>query len=167
MSHIVGLNELLSDLNIMSESVDNCMDEIARETASMIHAESIENVSGPKNPNWKRSGSKVQRKIGKKVTFKKVKYFLKSLKVQGLAEQLYPVSVNTGTLRRSLKLKRLAPGVYKVFADANIANYAYYVHEGTSKMQARPFLDNAVDKVLNDEKYLNVAADIVEKAINK
>lgn len=167
-SHVIGLDELLNDLEVTEDNIDNCIDEIAKETATMIHTESIDNVSGPMNPNWTRlksSRGNSSRSSTKFISSLKRNSF-KILNKNKLSEQPYPVSVNTGTLRRSLKLKRIVKGKYMIYADANIANYAYWVHEGTSKMAARPFLDDAVEKVLNDGEYLNIAANIVEKAID-
>ena len=165
--HIVGLDALLSDLGVMSEDVDNCIDQIAKDATTMILEEAIDNVNGQMNSNWKKSkGSKT---VSKRSLFQRISKGLRggSIGITPKGDLPYPVSVNTGTLKRSLKMQRVFKGKFKIFADATIANYAIYVHEGTSRMKARPFLDDAVDTVLADGRYLDNAANIVERVINR
>lgn len=166
-SGIFGLESLLNDLGIMDKELDGAIDQIAKETATMVLDESKENINGPMNPNFKKrkKGSSGSLSNSSPGVISRIKS--KLIKVSPKGEVPYPVSVNTGTLKRSLKIAKLNKGQYKVFSDLNIANYAIFVHEGTSKMKARPFLDDGVDKVLEDGKYLDNAADIVENIINK
>lgn len=81
--------------------------------------------------------------------------------------QPYPVGVITGTLKRSLKIKKLGKHRYKDFADMTIAKYACWVHDGTSKMKARPFLDDAVITVMDTKKYLDIADKILEDILSR
>lgn len=145
-SEIFGLEDVLRDLDMTSEEIDEAMDDISNEVAIQILEDAIQNVNGPY--------------IGKR----KLNH---RLKVAGFNKQPYPVAVRTGNLKRSLKLKRMRKGRHKVFADRNIANYACHVHDGTSRMRARPFLDDAVDNVMDSNKYLDIATDIIDDALNK
>lgn len=79
------------------------------------------------------------------------------------SSQPYPVSVNQGHLKRSLKIKRLGRAKYKVFSDLEIANYGSYVHDGTSRMRPRPFLDDGVKSVINTGRYIEIANDILDE----
>lgn len=145
-SGIFGLDELLRDLELTSEQIDESMDDIAKEVATEILDKAIKNVDGP------YLGSKTNKK---------------KLKVTIFNNQPYPVAVRTGTLKRSLKIKRMGIASRKVFADRNIANYANWVHDGTTRMKARPFLDDAVDEVMDSGKYLNIATNIIDDVLNK
>lgn len=145
-SEIFGLEDVLRDLDMTYEEIDEAMDDISNEVATQILEDAIQNVNGPY--------------IGKR----KLNH---RLKVAGFNKQPYPVAVRTGSLKRSLKLKRMRKGRHKVFADRNIANYACHVHDGTSRMRARPFLDDAVDNVMDSGKYLDIAGKIIDKALNK
>lgn len=167
-SGIFGLEELLEDLDFTSEQIDEAMDDIAKEVATEILDKAIENVDGPKNMDVKKvkKGRESVRKTGtKKSKFKSVKKFVGKLRKKN--DIPYPVSVNTGTLKRSLKIKRMGKASRKVFADRNIANYACHVHDGTSRMKARPFLDDAVDDVLDSRKYLDIAGKVIDDILNK
>ena len=67
--------------------------------------------------------------------------------------------VDTGTLRDSIKSE--AKGL-----EANIGSdcrYAGYVHDGTYKMAARPFLDSAAEKELED--FDDKLADEIERLL--
>ena len=145
-SGIFGLEEVLRDLELTSEQIDEAMDDIAKEVATEILDKAIQNVDGP------FLGSKTNKK---------------KLKITVFNNQPYPVAVRTGSLKRSLKIKRMGKASRKVFADMNIANYASHVHDGTSRMKARPFLDDAVDDVLDSGKYLDIAGKIIDDALNK
>lgn len=145
-SGIFGLEELLEDLDFTSEQLDEAMDDIAKEVATEILDKAIENVDGP------FLGSKTNKK---------------RLKITVFNNQPYPVAVRTGSLKRSLKIKRMGKARRKVFADRNIANYASHVHDGTSKMEARPFLDDAVNDVMDSGKYLKIATSIIDDILNK
>lgn len=81
--------------------------------------------------------------------------------------QPYPVGVITGTLKRSLKIKRIGKNKYKVFADMNIAKYACWVHDGSSKMEARPFIDDAARNVMDTRRYIEVANNILADILNR
>lgn len=145
-SGIYGLEEVLRDLDMTSEGIDEAMDDISNEVAIQILEDAIQNVNGPY--------------LGKR----KINHRLKVIEFN---KQPYPVAVRTGTLKRSLKKKRLGWGKHKVFADQNIARYACWVHDGTSRMKERPFLDDAVRSVLDSKKYLDIAGDIIDDILNK
>ena len=55
-----------------------------------------------------------------------------------------PVTIRTGTLRRSVKAARIHDYLGIVYADLNIASYAAFVHDGTKYMRPRPYLGEAV-----------------------
>lgn len=145
-SGIYGLQEVLRDLDITEEEIEESMEDIAKEVATEILEGAIQNVNGPY--------------IGKR----KLNH---RLKIAGFYKQPYPVAVRTGSLKRSLKIKRMGRARQKVFADRNIANYACHVHDGTSRMRARPFLDDAVDYVLGSGRYLDIAGNIIDDVLNK
>lgn len=145
-SGIFGLEEVLRDLEFTSEQIDEAMDDISKEVATGILEDAIQNVNGPKIGKVKR-GPKI-----KSISFYK---------------QPYPVAVRTGNLKRSLKIKRMRKSRHKVFADMNIANYACHVHDGTTKMRARPFLDDAVDDMLGSNRYLDISGKIIDDILNK
>lgn len=145
-SEIFGLEDVLRDLDMTSEKIDEAMDDISNEVAIQILEDAIQNVNGPY--------------IGKK----KLNH---RLKVAGFNKQPYPVAVRTGNLKRSLKIKRMGKGSHKVFADMGIAKYACWVHDGTTRMKERPFLDDAVRSVLDSKKYLDIAGDIIDEILNK
>lgn len=147
-SGIFGLEEVLRDLDMTSEQIDEAIDDIAKEVATEIQQKAIANVNGP------HLGSKTNKR--------------KKIKVQSFERQPYPVAVRTGSLKRSLKTpKKMGKARYKVYADTNIANYACYIHDGTSRMKARPFLDDAVDEVMDSGKYLDIAGKIIDDILNK
>ena len=50
-----------------------------------------------------------------------------------------------GRLRSSLLSKPVSPLSAKLYMNESQANYAKYVHGGTSRMKARPFMDRAKD----------------------
>lgn len=132
-----GLDDVLRDLELAEEQIEEAMDSIAKETAIEILNLAVNNVNGPDTRN------------------------LVNLDLP------YPVGVITGTLKRSLKIKKLGPHRYKVFADANVANYAFWVHNGTKKMEARPFLDDAYAYVIDSKKYLEIADKILEDILDR
>ncbi|WP_168198316.1 HK97-gp10 family putative phage morphogenesis protein [Crassaminicella thermophila] len=134
---VYGLEEVLRNLDMMENEIDEAIDEIAKETATEILDGAVENVNGPDTEN-----------------------------LTGLG-QPYPVGVITGTLKRSLKIKKVGKNKYKVFADQNVANYAWWVHEGTVKMEARPFLDDAVKNVMDTRKYIEIGNKIIENILNR
>jgi HK97 gp10 family phage protein len=137
MGGLYGLEEVLRELDLMEEEIDEAMDDIAKEVATEILDEAIENVNGPDTDN-----------------------------LTGLG-QPYPVGVITGTLKRSLKIKKLGKHRYKVYSDMTVAKYAYWVHDGTWKMEARPFFDDAVITVMDTKKYLNVAEKILDDILSR
>lgn len=63
-----------------------------------------------------------------------------ALKVEGTAKRLSPVK--TGNLRRSVTSRATA---HEAIVGAT-ANYAVYVHEGTSRMPGRPFIKDAIEE---------------------
>lgn len=148
-SGIFGLEKVLNDLEMIPEEIDNAIDDIADEIAIEILENAIANVNGPKIGTSKGKIYKKYRTVAK----------------QGYHP--YPVAVRTGNLKRSLKMKKMGKGKRKVFADMNIANYAILVHEGTSRMKARPFLDDAVQSVMDSGKYLDIAGKIIDDILNK
>lgn len=169
-SGIFGLEEVLRDLELTSEEIDESMDEISKQVATEIQQKAINNVNGPKNMaigKVKKAGKKIKKVETKKSSrLKEIKKFMNRFRKKN--DVPYPVSVNTGNLKRSLKTpKRIGKAKYKVYADMNIANYACHVHDGTSRMKARPFLDDAVDEVMDSDKYLDIAGKIIDEILNK
>lgn len=168
-SGIFGLEEVLRDLELTSEEIDEAMDDISREIATEILDKAIDNVNGPKNMaigKVKKSGKRIKKVESKKSSrIKQIKRFMNRFRKKN--DIPYPVSVNTGNLKRSLKIKRMGKGSHKVFADRNIASYAYWVHEGHTRMKARPFLDDAVQSVMDSKKYLDIAGKIIDDVLNK
>lgn len=134
---VYSLEEVLRDLELTSEQIDEGLEEIAKEVATEILDGAIENVNGPDTRNLVNMG------------------------------QPYPVGVQTGNLKRSLKVKKLSNGKWKVFADLSIARYSWWVHEGSKKMEARPFLDDAKDYVITSGKYLDIANKILDDILNR
>ena len=57
------------------------------------------------------------------------------------------VPVLTGFLKRSRYIRRLGHGVFGRYRLGYSAFYAKYVHDGTSKQAAQPWLQRAIDKV--------------------
>lgn len=176
-SEIYGLEDVLKDLDMTSDEIDEAMDDISKEVATEILDKAIENVNGPNLGNKKKgyvsiNGKKYSRKqINKRYNFVKSILSAKAGSNFGTVmtsfNQPYPVAVRTGNLKRSLTIRRLGKNSYKVFADMGIANYACWVHDGTTRMKARPFLDDAVQSVMDSKKYLNIAGDIIDDILNK
>ncbi|CAK7080552.1 hypothetical protein [Tissierella sp.] len=168
-SGIFGLEEVLRDLDLTSEEIDEAMDDISKEVATEILDKAIANVNGPKNMaigKVKKSGKKIEKVESKKSNrIKSIKRFMNRFRKKN--DIPYPVSVNTGNLKKSLKIRKMGKGRRKVYADINIANYACHVHDGTSRMKARPFLDDAVDEVMDSDKYLDIAGKIIDDILNK
>jgi len=83
-----------------------------------------------------------------------------SFLVHGMATSTVPV--RTGFLRRS---HNTAPFIGKLRGEINpFANYAFWVHEGTRRMRARPWLRNAVS---NSHKQSNAFFEqAVEDTLN-
>ncbi len=73
-------------------------------------------------------------------------------KFRGQQTGKMPIPRVTGTLARSLKMRRITPQLWAVFADSKVARYAVYVHEGTSRVRPRRFIGDAVR--LHKQKYL-------------
>jgi len=74
--------------------------------------------------------------------------------------------VRTGALRDSIRVKRPGPYLAKLVAGGIISpltgrlvDYAKHVHDGTSRMPARPFLPQALLR-----ERLNIARDILYRA---
>lgn len=60
------------------------------------------------------------------------------LTVERKAKQVAPV--RTGTLRRDIRGRVEAAGRRGAIGNSPVAPYAIYVHEGTRRMKARPYL---------------------------
>lgn len=76
-----------------------------------------------------------------------------ALTVQGNSERVTPVK--TGTLKRS-ETTRVEASADRAFIGSNV-NYARFVHDGTSRMTARPFFEegmeasrDTIDQLLED-----------------
>jgi hypothetical protein len=87
-------------------------------------------------------------------------------RVLSYAKAICPVK--TGALRDSIRVEQTEPYTAKLVAGGaphinpltgRVVDYAKHVHDGTSKMQARPFLSQA----LLSER-LNIARDILYRA---
>ena len=88
-------------------------------------------------------------------------------KVQAFAKAICPFM--TGTLRDSIRVERPTPHTAKLLAGGasftnpltgKIVDYARYVHDGTSRNPARPFLAQALFS-----EALNVAREILHKVV--
>ena len=168
-----GFDDFQDMLDEVIRVMPKAADEIVKEVGLEILSEAQDNVSGPKNRNImdKKKRTKRITKLGKKNLMAGLlalsagsSYGLSSgIAVKRGYSQPYPISVNTGQLRRSLKIKKIANGKYKVFADSEIANYAHWVHDGTSRMRPRPFLDDGVKSVINTGRYIEIANDILDE----
>lgn len=53
------------------------------------------------------------------------------------------VPVDTGHLLRNARKRQFAPMSLSIYTDTNAVPYARYIHEGTSRMQARPYYESA------------------------
>lgn len=56
-----------------------------------------------------------------------------------------PRRVDTGNLRASINTRQISSGRYTGYNIGTNVNYAIYVHEGTSRMQANPFMRRGVE----------------------
>ena len=56
-----------------------------------------------------------------------------------------PVRTVTGTLRRSYRVEKLTPYLFRHRMDSSVANYAKHVHEGTRYLKRRPYFRKAFD----------------------
>ncbi|WP_432400953.1 hypothetical protein [Wukongibacter sp. M2B1] len=137
MGGLYGLEEVLRELDLTEQEIDEGLDNIVKEVATEILDAGIENLNGPDTGNLTNFGLP------------------------------YPVGVITGTLKRSLRIKRLGKHRYKVYSDLNVAKYSPWVHDGTSKMEGRPYLDDAVLYVMDTKKYIDVADKILEGIISR
>ncbi|QZY56706.1 HK97 gp10 family phage protein [Crassaminicella profunda] len=137
MGGIYGIDEVLRDLDMIDEEIDEAVDEIAKEVAVEILDLAVNNVNGP------------------------------DTKYLQYSEPPYPVGTPTGTLKRSVKLKKVGKNKYKVFADMQVARYAWWIHEGNKFMEARPFLDDAVKNVMDTRKYIEIGNKIIENILNR
>lgn len=131
-----GFDDFEKMIDEVMEIMPKAADSIVKEIGLEVLEGAVNNVNGPKNQN---------------------------IHVKRGYSQPYPVSVNTGQLKRSLKIKKISNGKYKVFADIEIANYADWVHNGTSRMRPRPFLDDAVKSVINSGRYVEIANGVLEE----
>ncbi len=168
-----GFDDFEKMIDEVMEIMPKAADEIVKEISSEVLHEAIDNVNGPKNQNImnKKKSSKRITKLGKKNLMAGLlaisaghRYGLDAgIRVRRAYSQPYPVSVNTGQLKRALKIKKISNGKYKVFADIEIANYAYWVHNGTSRLRPRPFLKDAVKSVINSGRYVEIANEVLEE----
>ena len=76
-----------------------------------------------------------------------------------------PVPRVTATLARSLKIKKINPVRYMVYADSGVAGYAAYVHDGTRYMKPRRFIGDAVR--VNGEAWRKFIAGRIRRAIDR
>ena len=76
---------------------------------------------------------------------------------------MYKSPVLTGALRRGISVSQLSP-MKATITPSKSTDYAKYVHEGTSKMQARPFFNITAKRSQKDiEDFFNKALDTAIK----
>ena len=168
-----GFDDFEKMIDEVMEIMPKAADSIVKEIGLEVLEGAVNNVNGPKNQNImnKKKSSNRITKLGKKNLMAGLlsisagqRFGLSTgLDVKRGYSQPYPVSVNTGQLKRSLKIKKISNGKYKVFADIEIANYADWVHNGTSRMRPRPFLKDAVKSVINSGRYVEIANGVLEE----
>ena len=168
-----GFDDFEKMIDEVMEIMPKAADSIVKEIGLEVLSEAIDNVNGPKNQNImnKKKSSKRITKLGKKNLMAGLlaisaghRYGLDAgIRVRRAYSQPYPVSNNTDTLRGSLELKKLGNAKYKVFADIQKANYAHWVHDGTSRLRPRPFLKDAVKSVINSGRYVEIANEVLEE----
>lgn len=71
------------------------------------------------------------------------------------------IPVKTGFLRNSGESRQTDKGAEVAW----MANYSYYIHEGTPKMPARPFLSIAIDE--HDNEIVEAVGNQLEVEIQK
>jgi len=73
--------------------------------------------------------------------------------------------IRTGAMRRGISISQKMK-LKVVISTSSITPYALYVHEGTRKMQARPFFDITAKRSKKDiERFFNKALDSAVKKI--
>jgi len=77
-----------------------------------------------------------------------------------------PVTVRTGTLRRSVKGIRPHDYLGAVYSDLTVAPYAPYVHDGTKYLRPRRFLGEAVrgKKQSINDRFTVAIKNVIRKA---
>lgn len=75
-------------------------------------------------------------------------------------QAVYNSPVDTGNLRRNIKTKRIGTCHYRVYVDTENVPYAKFVHEGTRKTRARPFLKEAFNR--NKRKIKEELEEVLE-----
>lgn len=55
-----------------------------------------------------------------------------------------PTRVDTGNLRASIGVNQISSGRFNGYRIGTNVNYAIYVHEGTTRMRANPFMTRGV-----------------------
>lgn len=66
-----------------------------------------------------------------------------------IAKVRHSFKSRSGALVRSVRSEDTDDG-YRVYLDTAIAPYASYIHNGTSRISADPFLENAVDQAITE-----------------
>lgn len=74
-------------------------------------------------------------------------------------------AIDTGYLRASTRITEFVSGSYAKITS--VADYGIYVHEGTSKMRSRPYMDVASEKMVPELERvaLKNGVDILNKVI--
>jgi hypothetical protein len=163
-----NMSGFLRKMERAARAMEGAPDEIAQEVAYEIHDEAIKNASGPNymadfNKEVKADSRRKKKRLKRKYSDLGSKTFaLPFFKYQSSGKLHYPVPVITGTFRRAHKVERVGLGVYRVFGDLNVANYFTNVHDGTSKMEGRPTIDDAAKKIIDSGKAINITRAIVK-----
>ena len=75
------------------------------------------------------------------------------------------VPVRTGHLLSQSVHREFLTDTARIYTDLVSAPYGRYVHDGTSKMRARPYYDYAIDK--NDKKIEDYQNTLLTNVVNK
>ena len=76
-----------------------------------------------------------------------------------------PVPRVTGTLARSLKMKKMTKWLWKVYSDGKIAAHNVFVHDGTKKTRPRRFIGDVV--LVNRNAWLKYIQSKMKRAVLK
>lgn len=76
-----------------------------------------------------------------------------------------PIPRVTGSLARSLKMRKMMEVLWKVFSDSSVAAYNKYVHDGTKRNRPRRFLMDTVR--VNRPAWLKYLSRRIRKGIDR
>jgi len=99
------------------------------------------------------------------IGFKKALYVIEREAVRLINQGYYKPAVDTGHMRRSVTSKILYSTHREIAGAVGVidTSYTIYVHEGTYKMEKRPFLTDAVEN--KKEEIIDLFRGIIKTAI--